>query len=78
MEQANRIIKQKSKDLDLIIAGIADKVELTDDDIDVIQQLAIWYFTNKDNPVYHTDFAGEPSLQTVLESKKTIPVYRLS
>ncbi len=62
---------KQDKEVLLKNAGIADKVELTDDDIDVIQQLAIWYFTNKDNPVYHTDFAGEPSLQTVLESKKT-------
>ena len=51
-------------------AGITGTIELTDDDLDVIQQLAIWYFTNKEDPVYHTDFSGEPSLQVVLEAKK--------
>ena len=51
-------------------AGITGNIELTDDDLDVIQQLAIWYFTNKEDSVYHTDFAGEPSLQVVLEAKK--------
>ena len=51
-------------------AGITGNIELTDDDLDVIQQLAIWYFTNKEDPVYHTDFSGEPSLQVVLEAKK--------
>ena len=51
-------------------AGISGTIELTDDDLDVIQQLAIWYFTNKEDSVYHTDFAGEPSLQVVLEAKK--------
>ena len=51
-------------------AGLTGNIELTDDDLDVIQQLAIWYFTNKEDPVYHTDFAGEPSLQVVLEAKK--------
>ena len=50
--------------------GISGTIELTDDDLDVIQQLAIWYFTNKEDVVYHTDFNGEPSLQVVLEAKK--------
>ena len=31
-------------------AGITGTIELTDDDLDVIQQLAIWYFTNKEDP----------------------------
>lgn len=51
-------------------AGITGNLELTDDDIDVIQQLAIWYFTNEEDPTYHTDFNGEPSLQRVFEAKK--------
>ena len=51
-------------------AGISGNIELTDDDIDVVQQLAIWYYTNYDNSTYHQDYAGEPSFQTVLESKK--------
>ena len=55
----------------LVNAGISGTIELTDDDLDVIQQLAIWYFTNKEDAVYHTDFNGEPSLQVVLEAKKS-------
>ena len=52
-------------------AGISSNNELTDDDIDVVQQLAIWYFTNYNDSTYHKDMAGLPSFQTVLESKKT-------
>ena len=55
----------------LVNSGISGTIELTDDDLDVIQQLAIWYFTNKEDAVYHTDFNGEPSLQVVLEAKKS-------
>ena len=51
-------------------AGITGNIELTDDDIDVVQQLAIWYFTNYDDSTYHKEFGGQPSFQTVLESKK--------
>ena len=51
-------------------AGISGNIELTDDDIDVVQQLAIWYFTNYDDETYHKDFGNQPSFQTVLESKK--------
>ena len=52
-------------------AGITGNHELTDDDIDVVQQLAVWYFTNYDDPTYHKDMAGEASFQTVLLSAKT-------
>ena len=52
-------------------AGIIGASELTDDDIDVVQQLAIWYFTNYDDSTYHKDMAGEASFQTVLQSTKT-------
>ncbi len=52
-------------------AGITGTSELTDDDIDVVQQLAIWYFTNYDDSTYHKDMAGEASFQTVLQSTKT-------
>ena len=52
-------------------AGITGASELTDDDIDVVQQLAIWYFTNYDDSTYHKDMAGEASFQTVLQSTKT-------
>ena len=51
-------------------AGITNS-ELTDDDIDVVQQLAIWYFTNYDDSTYHKDMLGEASFQTVLQSTKT-------
>ena len=52
-------------------AGITGTSELTDDDIDVVQQLAIWYFTNDDDSTYHKDMVGEASFQTVLQSTKT-------
>ena len=52
-------------------AGITGTIELTDDDIDVVQQLAIWYFTNYDDSTYHTDFGNQASFQTVLQSTKT-------
>ena len=52
-------------------AGITGTSELTDDDIDVVQQLAIWYFTNYDDSTYHKDFENQASFQTVLQSTKT-------
>ena len=52
-------------------AGITGTSELTDDDIDVVQQLAIWYFTNYDDSTNHKDMVGEASFQTVLQSTKT-------
>ena len=52
-------------------AGITGTSELTDDDIDVVQQLAIWYFTNYDDSTYHKDFGNQASFQTVLQSTKT-------
>ena len=52
-------------------AGITGTSELTDDDIDVVQQLALWYFTNYDDSTYHKDMVGEASFQTVLQSTKT-------
>ena len=52
-------------------AGITGTSELTDDDIDVVQQLALWYFTNYDDSTYHKDMEGEASFQTVLQSTKT-------
>lgn len=67
--QSNEITENEKETL-LKNAQITDNVELTDDDIDVVQQLAIWYFTNKDNATYHLDINGEPSLPEVLEAKK--------
>ena len=52
-------------------AGISGNSELSDDDIDVVQQLALWYFTNYDDSTYHTDFGNQASFQTVLQSTKT-------
>lgn len=45
----------------LINAGIIDQASelqyarITDDDIEVVQQLAIWYFTNSDNTNYNSE-----------------------
>ena len=61
---------EQDKEFLLKNAQITGNIELTDDDIDVVQQLAIWYFTNKDDVTYHLDINGEPSLQEVLEAKK--------
>ena len=52
-------------------AGISGNSELSDDDIDVVQQLALWYFTNYDDLTYHKDFENQASFQTVLQSTKT-------
>ena len=52
-------------------AGISGNSELSDDDIDVVQQLALWYFTNYDDSTYHKDFGNQASFQTVLQSTKT-------
>ena len=52
-------------------AGISGNSELSDDDIDVVQQLALWYFTNYDDSTYHKDFENQASFQTVLQSTKT-------
>ncbi len=35
------------------VTGYQDGVLLTDDDIEVVQQMAIWYFTNTDNQFYN-------------------------
>ena len=29
--------------------------KITDNEIDIVQQLAVWYFTNVDNPEYHKE-----------------------
>ena len=50
-------------------AGINSDNWLTDDDIDVVQQLAIWYFTNASDPIYHTDNANGPVLKTLMVDK---------
>lgn len=46
--------------------GYEDGNLLTDDDIEVVQQLAIWYYTNPNDTNYHVDDTkGEPKLQTI-------------
>ena len=51
-------------------AGITEYgygVLLTDDDIEVVQQLALWYFTNQDDQIYHKDNTdGTPKLPELL------------
>ena len=55
------------------------KQELTDDDIDVVQQMALWYFTNtkanENADIYHVDYAGEPSFQPVAIAEKGVGSY---
>ncbi len=72
---------QDREDL-LNATGMSDslKRELTDDDIDVVQQMAIWYFTNtKENEnadIYHpADFAGAPTFQSVAVAEKSVGSY---
>ena len=56
--------------LEAALGQYAADTELTDDDIDVIQQLAIWYFTNTDDSKYHLDVGGYPELNNVFQSVK--------
>ena len=72
--------EQDKQDL-LNAAGLSesDKRELTDDDIDVVQQAAIWYFTNttaeENADVYHVDFAGEPSFPAISLAESSTKTY---
>ena len=71
---------QDREDL-LNASGMSDslKQELTDDDIDVVQQMALWYFTNtkanENADIYHVDHAGEPSFQPVAIAEKGVGSY---
>ena len=71
---------QDREDL-LNASGMSDslKQELTDDDIDVVQQMALWYFTNtkaeENSDIYHVDFAGEPSFQEIAIAEKGVGSY---
>ena len=56
------------------------KKELTDDDIDVVQQMALWYFTNtkaeENADIYHPDdFGGAPSFQALAIADKSVGTY---
>jgi len=52
-------------------AGIPDDTDITDDDIDVVQQKALWYFTNADSSAYHShDLDGiTPLINLAIASK---------
>ena len=71
---------QDREDL-LNAAGMSDslKQELTDDDIDVVQQMALWYFTNtkaeENSDIYHVDFEGEPLFQEIAIAEKGVGSY---
>ena len=39
-----------------------ETINLTDDDIDVVQQMAIWYYTNSDDPAYHLESGVLPKI----------------
>lgn len=39
-----------------------EAINLTDDDIDVVQQMAIWYYTNSDDPAYHLESGVLPKI----------------
>ena len=62
-EEANRAIQDKKNLLDAV-AAYAEEISnpnvtinelelLTDDDIDAVQQLAVWYYTNSEGDSYH-------------------------
>ena len=54
------------------ITEYVDGVLLTDDDIEVVQQLALWYFTNPEDANYHSDNgSGEPTLSEILFNNNT-------
>ena len=83
VEIQNKKTEQAGKDREALLNNtqMSDslKRELTDDDIDVVQQMALWYFTNtksNENPdIYHVDFAGEPSFQEVAIAEKGVGSY---
>lgn len=46
----------------------AGNIELTDDDVEVVQQMALWYYTNADDNAYHiwSDQEDAPVLRNLL------------
>ena len=83
VEVQNQKIQQAAQDREDLLnaSGMGDslKQELTDDDIDVVQQMALWYFTNtksdENSDIYHVDFAGEPSFQEIAIAEKGVGSY---
>jgi len=83
VEVQNQRTQQAAQDREDLLnaSGMGDslKQELTDDDIDVVQQMALWYFTNtkanENADIYHVDYAGEPSFQPVAIAEKGVGSY---
>ena len=83
VEVQNQRTQQAAQDREDLLnaSGMGDslKQELTDDDIDVVQQMALWYFTNtksdENSDIYHVDFAGEPSFQEIAIAEKGVGSY---
>ena len=83
VEVQNQKTQQAAQDREDLLnaSGMGDslKQELTDDDIDVVQQMALWYFTNtksdENSDIYHVDFAGEPSFQEIAIAEKGVGSY---
>ena len=83
VEVQNQRTQQAAQDREDLLnaSGMSDslKQELTDDDIDVVQQMALWYFTNtkanENADIYHVDYAGEPSFQPVAIAEKGVGSY---
>ena len=78
-EKAEQAAQDKENLLNEARLTESDKKELTDDDIDVVQQTAIWYFTNtkadENSDVYHVDFAGEPSFPAISLAESATKTY---
>ena len=49
-----------------------ENTTLTDDDIEVVQQMAIWYFTNANDSTYHTTDAKGPVLPAIYIGDKNV------
>ena len=83
VEVQNQRTQQAAQDREDLLnaSGMGDslKQELTDDDIDVVQQMALWYFTNtksdENSDIYHVDFAEEPSFQEIAIAEKGVGSY---
>ena len=54
-------------------AGIPSNTKITQNDIDVVQQMAIWYFTNPTNPFYHNGNVPNPVMNALQVDEKGAP-----
>ena len=60
--------------LDIVSENMIDNEtshNLTDDDIDVVQQMAIWYYTNSDDTNYHLETGSLPPIYVDGEQLRT-------